>query len=240
MPYLICGCQMVAKCEVVEKKTKRKKKICVYCGQFKEVSNDHVIPKCLFIKPYPPNLVTVKACDDCNNAKSKNDDYLRDFLIADFVANQSPTANQLFHEKMLSSQRQGSSVIAREAVSKARLEPFYTKGGVYLGDFPSFSVDGERIKQIFETLVRGLYYDSQKKIFPNGYIFEMFRFFPWDFKDIEKGLSKLHLRQKILGDVFGCAFTKAQEDEFTTLWYFWFYQRIAFSVSATHPDLLLQ
>lgn len=83
------------------KKGKRKVKICVYCGQLKEVSKDHVIPKCLFIKPYPLNLISVPACDECNNAKSQNDDYLRDILVTDNWVSKSPTAQQVFHQKML-------------------------------------------------------------------------------------------------------------------------------------------
>lgn len=221
------------------KKSRRQIRECVYCGEIKEVSREHVIPKCLFVKPYPPNLITVKACDDCNNAKSLNDDYFRDFLVADNWVSQSPIAQQIFHQKMLSSQRQGKSLIARETVRKAKLEPFYTKGGIYLGDYYSIPVDGERIEKIFETFVRGLYYDSQKQRFPDGYVFELYRHFPWDFKDVtESFFSRLHPNSITLGKVFGCAFTKAHEDRFTSLWLFWFYERILFSMSATHPKFL--
>jgi hypothetical protein len=220
------------------KKGKIKIKICVYCSQLKEVSKDHVVPKCLFTQPYPPNLISVPACDDCNREKSLNDDYLRDFLVTDNYVNQSPVAQQIFHQKMLSSQRQGSSVIAREAVSKARLEPLYTKGGIYMGDFHTVVVDAKRIETIFKTLVKGLYYNSQKKLFPDGYVFELRRHFPWDFQSVWAAMSKLTPRIRTLGNVFGCAFQKAEEDAFTTLWLFWFYERIAFSVSATHPQFI--
>lgn len=221
----------------MDKKGKRKTKICVYCGELKQVTKDHVIPKCLFTQPYPLNLVTVPACDDCNRAKSLNDDYLRDYFVTDNYVSQNPIAQEIFHQKVLSSQRQGSSVIARD-ITKARLEPLYTKGGIYVGDFPSVRVDGGRIEEIFKILVKGLYYNSQKKIFPNGYAFEVRRFFPWDFQSIWAEFTTLNPRMKILGNVFGCAFQKAQEDDFTTVWLFWFYGRIAFSVYAKNPKFI--
>jgi hypothetical protein len=213
-------------------------KVCIYCGQLKEVTKDHVIPKCLFTQPYPLNLVTVPACDNCNREKSLNDDYLRDYLVTDNYVSQSPTAQEIFIQKTLSSQRQGSSVIAREVVSKARFEPLYTKGGIYIGDFPSLQIDGKRIETIFKTFVKGLYYDSQKKLFPDGYVFDLRRHFPWDFHNIWAEFTKLQPRVKILGNVFGCAFQKAEEDDFTTIWLFWFYERIAFSISATNPKFV--
>jgi hypothetical protein len=149
----------------MRKQGKRKIRECVYCGEVKEVTKDHVIPKCLFTKPYPPNLISVFACEQCNNAKSLNDDYLRDFLVCDNYVSQNPIAQQVFHQKLLSSQRQGSSVIAREVIKKARLEPLYTKGGIYIGDYYSTPVDEKRILKIFEIVVRGLYYDAYKNAF---------------------------------------------------------------------------
>ncbi|SRR5258706_5021968 len=217
------------------KRGKRKIRECVYCGEVKAVAKEHVVPKCLFIKPYPPNLISVPACDDCNNAKSLDDDFLRDFLVCDNFVSQSPVAQQIFQQKMLSSQRKGSSLIAREAILKGRLESLYTKGGIYIGDFHSFSVNEQRLNKIFETLVRGLYYDAHKKRFPDGYQIELTRHFPWEFKDVFTELSKLHLNKRVLGNVFGCAFTTAQEDPFTTAWIFWFYERIMFSVFTSHP-----
>ena len=162
----------------MKKRGKRKIRECVYCSEMKEISREHVIPLCLFKPPYPPNLITVPGCDECNNAKSLNDDFLRDMLTCDIVGSQSPVAQVIFHEKVLSSQRQNSSVIARTVTSNARLEPFYTKQGIYLGHHPSFPIDGDRIKEIFSTLVRGLYYDARKKHFPDGYVFEVFRHYP--------------------------------------------------------------
>ncbi|HWN10232.1 MAG TPA: hypothetical protein VNO50_13360 [Pyrinomonadaceae bacterium] len=223
----------------MKKRGKRKIRECAYCGEMKEVSRDHVIPECLFKRPYPANLITVPACDKCNNAKSLNDDFLRDMLICDIFGSQSPVAQDIFHEKVLSSVRQDSSVIARDATLNARVEPFYTKQGVYLGHETSFPIDSERVKVIFTALVRGLYYDARRQRFPDNYVIEVLRYYPWDFEEVWQVFFQLHPNgPRTLGNVFGCAFVSAQEEPFSTYWLFWFYERVLISVSAMHPKFV--
>ena len=152
----------------------RKSKGCVYCGEINEITKDHVVPKCLFTKPYPSNLITVKACKKCNNAKSLNEDYLRDFLVADIAVSDKPIAQEIF-QKMLSSQRKGSSVIARETVRKSSLQPFYTDAGIYLGTYHSTPIDTNRIESIFRMLVCGLFYNFRKTRVPDNYVFTLRR-----------------------------------------------------------------
>jgi 5-methylcytosine-specific restriction endonuclease McrA len=48
-------------------KKKASKGLCVYCGERPAATRDHVIPKCLFDPPLPANMVTVPACEECNN-----------------------------------------------------------------------------------------------------------------------------------------------------------------------------
>ncbi|MDQ3258117.1 MAG: hypothetical protein M3R15_30245 [Acidobacteriota bacterium] len=160
-------------------------------------------------------------------------------LTVDLFGSQSEVAQLILNTKVVSSVRQNSSVIARSATSKARSEPFYTHGGVYLGDFPSFPIDENRVKGIFATLVRGLYYDARKKRFPDHYIFEVLRYYPWDFRDVLQVFSQMHPNgPRVLGNVFGCAFLSAEEDPYSTFWLFWFYERVLFSVLATNPAFL--
>ena len=210
---------------------------CAYCGEAVATTKDHVIPKGLFAQPYPPNLITVPACEPCNNRKSQDDDYLRDLLTCDIFGSESPVAKQVF-EKVLTSDRRGSSTIVKTAREKMRFEPLHTRGGIYLGDFPTFPIDGERFNKIMETLVRGLYYDARRQRFPDGYTFELRRYQPWDIESV-LGEYQRHNPNgpRIVGNVFGCIFLSAKEDPFSSLWLLWFYERVFFSVSATNPAL---
>src|SRR5271168_5407862 len=51
--------------------------VCIYCGDARELTRDHVPPRCLFSKPRPNDLVTVPCCVACNRALSRHDEYFR-------------------------------------------------------------------------------------------------------------------------------------------------------------------
>ena len=35
---------------------------CIYCGNWAELTKDHIPPKCLFTDPKPENLITIPCC----------------------------------------------------------------------------------------------------------------------------------------------------------------------------------
>ena len=220
--------------------SKRRLQKCAYCGLVQEATTEHVIPKLLFTKPYPLDLITVKACGACHDAKNANgnEEYLRDMLTADIYGSQSSTAQQVFQAKVLSSVRRNSSELARTAVTSGKWSPFHSQGGIYLGHAFSFPLDPERVKSIFSTMVRGLYYNSQREVLPAHYNFDVLRYHPWEFKPVfEKFMSMSPNGPRVLGDVFGCAFLKAEEDRCTSYWLMWFYERVFVSVLAINPEL---
>lgn len=47
---------------------------CVYCSR-RATTNDHVIPRCLLEKPFPPNLPTVPSCVKCNTTFKRDEEY---------------------------------------------------------------------------------------------------------------------------------------------------------------------
>jgi hypothetical protein len=66
--------------------------VCAYCGAERPKTVDHVPPKLMLEEPYPANLVTVPACEDCNKKFMKNDEYTRTVIALDFRAAGSPVA----------------------------------------------------------------------------------------------------------------------------------------------------
>jgi hypothetical protein len=95
------------------KKGKRKVGECAYCGELRKISKEHVIPLCLFKRPYPPRMITVPACDQCNNKKSLDDDFLRDLITTDLYGSQSPIAQEILKGKVLRSVQRNSSELWR-------------------------------------------------------------------------------------------------------------------------------
>jgi cation transport regulator ChaB len=221
------------------KKGQRKIGECVYCGRNSPLTKDHVIPRSLFVSPFPPNLITVPCCEQCNNLKSRDEDYLRDLLTTDIYANTHPIAENIFKDKVARSARRNSSEFAHKVVTSARSEPFYTRGGVYLGNVVAIPVDEIRMTGIFTRIVRGLYYEARKQRIPDNYIFKVWRYQPWDFLEALEYFKQMHMNgPRILGDVFGYAFLSVQEDPLMTLWLLWFYKRAFFSVSVGNPELI--
>lgn len=52
--------------------------ICAFCGQqFRGKTKDHVPPRGLFGESPKGNLITVPACEKCNNDTSKDDEFFR-------------------------------------------------------------------------------------------------------------------------------------------------------------------
>lgn len=152
--------------------------MCVYCNKRPATTVDHVVPLCLFAPPLPLDMVTVPACQPCNVAKSKNDDYFRDMLIVDMFCVDHPVAQCLLAGKMRRSMQRNRSRVAREAVAQQRMESFYSAGGVYLGDVHAVKFEDARVQDIYSMMVRGLYYKILKKRLPDNYAFEIQRLYP--------------------------------------------------------------
>lgn len=204
---------------------------CAYCGRRLATTRDHVVPQCLFIKPFPPNLITVPACSVCNGEKGRDDTFLRDLLSTDIAGNASPVANQLFETKVLRSRDRGSSEVAKTALALATARPLLTKGGIYITESMQAPLDPERVARIVSWIVRGLYFDSQKLRIPSSYRFEVLRYFAWEFQTLSNTLWQLNWHgPRLLGNVFGARFARATEDPFVTIWLLCFYERVVFTV----------
>jgi hypothetical protein len=214
-------------------KQKKKIGICVYCGLVAPLEKEDVIPKCLFLKPRPSDLVKIPSCRKCNLDKSKDDDFLRDLLVTDISVADNPIAQAIFRQKMLSSVRQKSSELARTAITKGRIEPFYTKAGIYLGNCVFAPVDASRINRIFTRIVRGLYYNARNERIPDEYSFEVLKIDPLGFRvawpEIEKlGYNGPHY---IGNEVFSCIWMYADADPFLTIWWLFFYDSLGIHVN---------
>lgn len=201
---------------------------------------DHVVPRTLFTQPYPPNLITVPACEQCNSVeKSSGDTVFRDYLTLDLYGNSS-FSGQAHYPKVLRANERGRSNLARLAASTAEMKPFFTSAGIYLGDFPTTKLDEDTIGKPLKTMVQGLYFYSHKERLPDNYQFEAVRIFDWDLPAVLKHLSPLHANGHYnYGDVFGYMFFKAVEDPYTTLWLMWFFNSVCFSVSTVKPGMVL-
>jgi hypothetical protein len=148
--------------------------VCVYCGLEKETTQEHVIPKALYPEPYPSNMITVRTCLDCNNPKSTDDVYLRDFLLSDMATQASPTAQEIWKGKFIRSVERNSSEIARLVVKNPLPTAVFLPNGDYIGHAIAVSVDRTRLDRIFSLMVRGLWFYFYKEMMPHDCKFDVY------------------------------------------------------------------
>jgi hypothetical protein len=104
--------------------------LCAYCDD-PATTRDHVPSKKLFTPPLPDNLITVPACDRCNNGASDDDEVFRNELsIMAGSFGESAKAAERLQPTMRGIQR-NKATLAR-MVTGAQLVERYTQSGLYL------------------------------------------------------------------------------------------------------------
>lgn len=131
-------------------------KLCAICGSEAACSDDHLPPKGIYPKPRDndANLNTVPACSSCNNGASPEDEEFKAFIsfsTGEFRQNADSVINSM------------AGTIAKN--NKIAHQIFSTKTDVYAhlrGPIaePAVAVEfnAKRICDVFERIVRGLYW----------------------------------------------------------------------------------
>ncbi|MCE5313831.1 MAG: hypothetical protein ABFD49_09020 [Armatimonadota bacterium] len=208
---------------------------CAYCGKIGKMTIEHVIPQCLFTKPLPLDIVKVPACEQCNNAKSADDSYLRDYLVTDASASEHKTARKIFTTKVLSSVRKNKSDLWRSFAPSAHLSLVHCRGGISL--LYAGNLDGERIERALYRIVRGLYYRIFQQHIPENCNYSLTRWSPQEFNEFLPLLHKFGFNGPYgCGDAFKCIMQFADKSPFTTAWWLFFYDSICLHVLTEHKE----
>lgn len=215
--------------------------VCAYCGKIEKLSEDHVIPQCLFIGNLPGDIPKVYACSSCNNTvKSGNDAYLRDALITDMDSSQHPIARQLW-DKFARAVIRNQSVLANEMVQRSQLVSLHTPSGLFAGWAYGFEPAQKRMTDILSMMVRGLYHFYIGKRLPLQTQFDVFR--------IRGDLGPLETNVRVLlqsgaryvrvgdGQVFECIYLYAIDRPEASIWLLFFYKSAIFGVATDRQAL---
>jgi hypothetical protein len=131
-------------------------KRCIYCGAEGDLTLDHVPPKLLLARPYPPNLVTVPACLTCNRSFQKDEEYTRAMLCIDVRAAKNSTAQSNLPAVLRSLQRPDARGFAEYLAKRAESSTVLGQDGLPLGQ--AFELDKARVNRTGERLVRAFYF----------------------------------------------------------------------------------
>jgi hypothetical protein len=238
---------------------KKPKGYCEYCGAFEKLTEDHVIPECLFPRGKAPgDAPIVLACAPCNNMKKNLDDsYLRDMLVMDMGVYEHPIAREILDGPVMNAAKQElfNGPLLRAAGSKGYVQSpiahmvmnhqgrkmsVRSPGGIYVGDVYGISLPPERILRIFSSIVHGLHSVYIGNALPAEAKFRVKRE-----PDIDKATEIVgHVRAsggeyREIGDgrVFQCVFGLVPGRPDMTVWFLAFYQKIVFVVSTENPEL---
>ncbi len=136
------------------------RRVCAYCGEERKLTRDHVPPKVLLAEPFPPNLITVPACDDCNQGFKADDEYTAVVAAMDLRAQNHPSGRTRWQSLARGLNKPGSeafrAAIARQQETGRILGP----NGLPLGG--RIKSDKARMDATGRHIVRGLYYALTK------------------------------------------------------------------------------
>lgn len=128
-------------------------KNCYYCGE-KAESKEHVPPKSFFPSGLRKRLITVPSCDKHNSLKSKDDEYVRLFLIG-----MSKNINNDSCKKLKKLQKKSIDSIVRNPslLNLIVKEPKYHTQQ-HDNAAISFLYDQRRVYSFFLSVAKGLYF----------------------------------------------------------------------------------
>lgn len=143
--------------------------ICAYCGSPDPETRDHVPPKNLFPKPLPSDLITVPCCESCRSGTSDDDEYFRAMLLTAENLDGDSRINTPLEAVSRSMQKKSKSGFSKLILNSISEAEFKTKAGIYLGRKPIFKFDRDRISNVLDRIVRGLFYREHGIPVPKQY-----------------------------------------------------------------------
>jgi hypothetical protein len=188
---------------------------CIYCGADKDLTVDHVPPKLLLMRPYPPNLITVPACQACNQSFQKDDEYTRAMLAIDVRASKNTAAQSNLPAVLRSLQRPNAKAFAEFLTGQAESSVILGQDGSPMGQV--FELDKARVNRTGERFIRAIYFHEMGAALPHNAVVRVecnmgLRPGDAEFKEICRVLSAFRERRHgYVGTAFGYLVTLEPE-----------------------------
>ena len=218
----------------------KKAEKCYICGK-PATTFDHIPPKSLFPKDFQYKGVKVPACKGCNNATSKDDEYLRDCFS---MTGWNKEARQVFLEGVRPSYLRSYAMLQKvtkhqkilDSMSKIDIK---TPSGIFLKQVTGMKMKSDRIENALRKIVKGIYYHRYKKSIPEDYTLKVY-FQPTDIGTelLNEAKKKGALNAGRYGNVFSYMGFTVSEDEFVGVWWLSIYQTHAAIIMVDSPSKL--
>jgi hypothetical protein len=137
--------------------------LCVYCGRQKKLTVDHVPPKLFLERPFPPNLLNVPSCEDCNKSFKRDDEYTRSVLAVDIRASHNKAAQFNLAAIRRSLEKPEARAFADYLTRQSRRMNILSPTGLPMVEI---STDKQRVNNTGLHIMRGLYFIETGKVVP--------------------------------------------------------------------------
>lgn len=203
--------------------------VCTYCGAVARLTEDHVVPQCLFDGDIPGDIPRVWACATCNgDEKSKLDTFLRDMLVCQDATHDHPIARRIFETKFSRSVLRNQSALTR-FLAQQRMRPveMVTPSGLFAGIGFEAPLPSGEVSRALSMMVRGLYRVYTGSLIPANVEFEICRMpdLTKAFSVVKVGVDTGMLRYVPIGDstIFNCIYRVEQDNPSDSIWLLAFY-----------------
>ena len=150
--------------------TRQKKKLCVYCRSPKDLTRDHIPPRSFFPPPRPTDLITVPCCCNCHEEFTENDEYLRNYLIFSPQCRGHLAARKLQESGLRSLQDSNAGELSNPLFNTGNQSfPGNLVSSLPLGHGATVAPDDERIEDVIERIIVGLFWKENDKHLPDEY-----------------------------------------------------------------------
>jgi hypothetical protein len=154
----------------MSKQKRRQISECVYCGDRRAFTEDHIPPRNLFPKPRPPNLIKVPSCDSCNCGASRDDEYFRLCLTVREDLKGHPARDAVLPSVLRSLNKAEaigfSKAFWNQMVSAERVLPI----GLWLGTGPLHVASGNRMDCVAVRIIKGLFFNETQQRVPDDHL----------------------------------------------------------------------
>lgn len=207
-----------------------------------DCSRDHIPPSQMFdSNNLPSNLYTLPTHADCNGRLSEDEEYFKIIMLVQAPEGQGDALN-VWHGPVLRQFNRTRSSGFTQMISEGVFQvspsmPNFSNEGAFIGDSVSLRYDARRIKNVFEKIVRGLYWKHIGALI--GPIVLALRSL-----DRQDGAPTELMKPFIGSQLFDCGnsvleylFWIPDNNSGRTMWAFSFYEGPVHIVCTSHPEI---
>ena len=142
---------------------------CIYCLSDRELTEDHVPPECLFDDVPRVELIAVPSCRKCNGMFARDDEFLRDIIVAATAGRNMPelVAPRAAMQRSLARTKFAGPI--KGMLKRARYTWASIGGSQILQPATALPVNSKRLHNVVQRIVRGLFFHETGRVIPPDY-----------------------------------------------------------------------